>query len=202
MVAGHTGEATPTSQSQVVHMSKIIITAIGKDRPGIISSVARVLLQLDCNIENVSQTILQSEFAGLYIVSIPAGTDLETFTEKFNGAFEAEGLQVHINPLDANEPHVESNGEHFIITTIGPDSKGLVYDISNVIAEAGVNIINLTAVFEGGDNPERNIMVYEILVPDTVDRHILSSTLKEKATSLNLALTFQHKNIFDTVNRI
>lgn len=183
-------------------MSKIIITVIGKDRPGIVSSVARVLLQLDCNIENVSQTILQSEFAGLYIVSMPAGTDLETVTEAFNGAFQEDGLQVHISPLDVNAPQVECEGEHFIITTIGPDSKGLVYDISNVIAEAGVNIINLTAVFEGGDNPERNIMVYEILVPDTVDRHILSATLKEKAASLNLALTFQHKNIFDTVNRI
>jgi len=183
-------------------MSKIIITAIGKDRPGIVSSVARILFQLGCNIENVSQTILQSEFAGLYIVSIPTGTDFDTFSMTFQEAFKEEGLQVHINPLGPDEPPIESSGEHFIITTIGPDSKGLVYDISKVIAEAGVNIINLTAVFEGGNNPEKNIMVYEILVPDTVDRHGLSATLKEKAESLKLALTFQHKNIFDTVNRI
>lgn len=183
-------------------MSKIIITAIGKDRPGIVSSVARTLLQLGCNIENVSQTILQSEFAGLYIISTPEGTDFSHFSDQFHEAFKEEGLHVHIKPLDADEPHVEPSGEHFMITTIGPDSKGLVYDISQVIADAGVNIINLTAVFEGGDNPEKNIMVYEVLVPDSVDRHILSATLKEKAASLKLALTFQHKNIFDTVNRI
>ena len=182
-------------------MSKIIITAIGKDRPGIVSSVAGVLYQLGCNIENVSQTILQSEFAGIYIVSTPEGTDFETFSEQFHGTFDEKGLHVHIEPM-ALEDTQEPSGEHFIITTIGPDSRGLVYDISTVIAEAGVNIINLKAVFEGGDNPERNIMVYEVLVPDTVDRHILSGTLKEKATSLNLALIFQHKNIFDTVNRI
>ncbi|WP_300670741.1 ACT domain-containing protein [Desulfoluna sp.] len=183
-------------------MSKIIITAIGKDRPGIVSSVARVLFQLGCNIENVSQTILQSEFAGIYIVSVPDGTDFETFSEQFREAFGEVGLHVHIESMETELPHVEPSGEHFIITTIGPDSKGLVYDISTVIAEAGVNIINLTAVFEGGDNPEKNIMVYEVLVPDSVDRHILSGTLKEKAASLKLALTFQHKNIFDTVNRI
>lgn len=183
-------------------MSKIIITAIGKDRPGIVSSVARVLFQLGCNIENVSQTILQSEFAGIYISSIPEGTSFESFSRQFHSAFNEEGLQVHLKPMESEGPHVEPAGEHFIVTTIGPDSPGLVYDISNVMAKAGVNIINLTAVFEGGDNPERNIMVYEVLVPDTVDRHILSATLREKAASLNLALTFQHKNIFDTVNRI
>ena len=183
-------------------MSKIIITAIGKDRPGIVSSVARVLLQLGCNIENVSQTILQSEFAGIYIVSIPDGTDFGLFSEQFHDAFKNEKLHVHIKPMDAEPAHVETSGEHFIVTTIGPDSKGLVYDISCVIADAGVNIINLKAVFEGGDSPERNIMVYEVLVPNTVDSHDLSNTLKDKATSLNLALTFQHKNIFDTVNRI
>ena len=183
-------------------MSKIIITAIGKDRPGIVSSVAQVLFQLGCNIENVSQTILQSEFAGIYITSIPEGTEFETFSDQFHGAFDEEGLSVHIKPMETEEPHTESSGEHFMITTIGPDSKGLVYQISTVIAEAGVNILNLRAVFEGGDNPERNIMVYEVLVPDTVDRHVLSATLKERASSLNLALTFQHKNIFDTVNRI
>lgn len=183
-------------------MSKIIITAIGKDRPGIVSSVAQVLFELGCNIENVSQTILQSEFAGIYIVSTPEGTHFETFSKMFHDAFDEKGLHIHIKPMDTEAPLTDDDGEHFIITTIGPDSRGLVYDISCVIAEAGVNIINLKAVFEGGNNPERNIMVYEVLVPDTLDRHLLSATLKEKAASLNLALTFQHKNIFDTVNRI
>ena len=183
-------------------MSKTIITVIGKDRPGIVSSVAGALLQLGCNIENVSQTILQGEFAGIYIVSTPNGHTADAFCQEFLSIFNEEGLQVHAKPMDDGGPVEEPPGEHFIITTIGPDSKGLVYDISSVIAKAGVNIINLKAVFEGGDTPERNIMVYEVLVPDELDRGAFAAELKAKAKELALALTFQHKNIFDKVNRI
>ena len=50
---------------------KVVITVLGQDRPGIIARVSKVLFQQDCNLENVSQTILQSEFSGIFIASIP-----------------------------------------------------------------------------------------------------------------------------------
>ncbi|MDJ0886389.1 MAG: ACT domain-containing protein, partial [Desulfobacterales bacterium] len=61
-------------------MKKIIISVLGQDRPGIIAAIARILFENDGNIENVSQTSLQSEFAGIFIVAIPdilAQADLE-----------------------------------------------------------------------------------------------------------------------------
>ena len=184
-------------------MNKAIITVVGKDRPGIVSSVAGTLLQLGCNIENVSQTILQGEFAGIYIVSAPnKDRSAEDFCQAFTDAFQGEELQVHAKPMEKDADKAPSSGEHFIITTTGPDNKGLVHDISRIIASFEVNIIHLKAVFKGGDAPEKNIMVYEVLVPDELDRTAFSAKLKSEASRLNLTLTFQHKNIFDTVNRI
>jgi glycine cleavage system transcriptional repressor len=52
-------------------MKKMIISVLGKDRPGIIAAVTRILFEQDCNIENVSQTILQNEFSGIFIVGVP-----------------------------------------------------------------------------------------------------------------------------------
>jgi len=52
-------------------MKKMIISVLGKDRPGIIAAVTRILFEQDCNIENVSQTILQNEFSGSFIVGVP-----------------------------------------------------------------------------------------------------------------------------------
>lgn len=184
-------------------MNKIILTIIGKDRPGIIASVSEVLYRRNCNIENISQTILQSEFAGICIVSMPEGLAGEELEKEFEDTFLDENLYVHVKPLDKTETTGEERkGEPFIITTIGPDQKGLVYDISKVIADAGVNIFNLKAVFEGGDNPDRNIMLYEVEVPPGTDQRAFATQLKEKAADLHLELTIQHKNIFDTVNRI
>jgi glycine cleavage system transcriptional repressor len=52
-------------------MKKMIISVLGKDRPGIIAAVTRIFYEQDCNIENVSQTILQNEFSGIFIVGVP-----------------------------------------------------------------------------------------------------------------------------------
>ena len=54
-------------------MNKAILSILGRDRPGIVAAVARVLFDQNCNIENVSQTMLQTEFAGIFIVSLPNG---------------------------------------------------------------------------------------------------------------------------------
>ncbi|MBU1172245.1 MAG: ACT domain-containing protein [Proteobacteria bacterium] len=183
-------------------MKKIIITIIGPDKPGIIASVSDTLFKKGCNIENVSQTTLQSEFAGICVVSIPEDLTIETLRESMNKDLEGKGLHVHIKALEDAEPALKESAESFIISTCGPDKKGLVARISKVIAEAGVNISNLKAVFEGGTNPDRNIMIFEVDVPGWVDVQALSVTLKHLASELNLDLTLQHKNIFDAVNRI
>ena len=52
-------------------MCKVIISVLGHDRPGIVAAVANVLFEQNCNIENVSQTILQTEFSGSFIVKLP-----------------------------------------------------------------------------------------------------------------------------------
>ncbi len=52
-------------------MKKIVISVLGQDRPGILAAVSRILFEQDCNIENVHQTILQSEFSGIFIAAIP-----------------------------------------------------------------------------------------------------------------------------------
>lgn len=184
-------------------MNKVILTVIGKDRPGIISSVSEILYRLNCNIENVSQTILQTEFAGIFIVSMPGVFVAEELENEFKSSLKDENLYVHIKHLEKAETACEEKRcEPFIITTIGPDRKGLVYDISKIIADTGINISNLKAVFEGGSNPERNIMLYEVEVPVGTDMKEFSDRLRDKASELKLEVTFQHKNIFDTVNRI
>ena len=69
-------------------MNKLIITVLGKDRPGIIALATNLLYELDCNLENVNQMIMQNQFAGFFIVEAPQ--DLEaavlenSFEERIN----------------------------------------------------------------------------------------------------------------------
>ena len=184
-------------------MNKAILSVLGNDRPGIVAAVARTLLQQNCNIENVSQTILQTEFAGIFIVSMPPNLALDVLHQCLQKALNAINLQVHVKPLQQEMSGFSAKEtEPFIITTKGPDRKGLVADISEVIADYGVNVTNLQAVFKGGDDPGDNIMIYEVDIPPDIDRQAFYGSLREKAANLALEISIQHRNIFETINRI
>ena len=184
-------------------MNKVVISVLGPDRPGIIAAVSKMLVEKDGNIENVSQTILQSEFSGIFIVALPSQLPIEELE-----AFLKEGLaplnhHVFVKPLEIGGiTFTMGKSEPFVITTRGPDRKGLVAAMTEIIARYGVNVTNLQAVFKGGDDPNNNIMIYEVDIPADIDQMGFYSDLRSKAAELSLLISIQHRNIFEAINRI
>ena len=184
-------------------MNKVILSVLGHDRPGIVAAVARVLFEQNCNIENVSQTILQTEFSGSFIVTLPPQLLLDKLREILVEELSFMDMHVHVEPIADKKPEIKQpRSEPFVITTKGPDSKGLVAGISAAIARYGVNITNLQAVFKGGDKPGNNIMIYEVDIPTDIDQQAFYQELRKTAESLVLDISIQHRNIFETINRI
>ncbi len=149
-------------------MNKAILSILGRDRPGIVAAVARVLFEQGCNIENVSQTMLQSEFAGIFIVSLPHGLAPKP-ARALSSACRCWVCTCTPRRASRRGARAAKPSEPFVITTRGPDRKGLVADVTQVIARYGVNITNLQAVFKGGEDPGDNIMIYEVDVPLAID---------------------------------
>lgn len=184
-------------------MKKTIITVIGYDQPGIISSVTDILLKEKCNVENISQTILQSQFAGIFIVLIPENHSPDKLETIFSEKLSIANINIQVKLLEPDRIIAKpKKTDPFILTTTGPDRQGLVAGISKEIADFGINISNLKAVFKGGNNPDQNIMIYEIDIPSDVDYQKFTASIKEKADSLDLDFSIQHKKIFDMINRI
>ena len=82
-------------------MKKIIISVIGPDRPGIIAAVTRTFFEHGCNIENVSQTILQDQVSGMFIASLAPGTSIEPL---------GESLRQTLAPMDLHGSHAAHDG--------------------------------------------------------------------------------------------
>ena len=183
-------------------MKKMVISVLGKDRPGIIAAVTRILFEQECNIENVSQTILQNEFSGIFIVAVPGGLSETTLHQRLNEKLEPMGLHVYEKPLSVADGTDCVACEPFVVTTKGPDQKGLVAAITAIMADHQVNVTNLQAVFKGGDDPNANIMIYEVDIPDHIDQQALRQALREKARALSLEISIQHKRIFEAINRV
>lgn len=183
-------------------MDKLVIAVLGRDRPGILAAVARVLLEQNCNVEDVSQTILQSLFGALFIVSVPAGTSATELRARLRHGVSAFELEVYVSPYGGNGAEPIGVAHPFVVTAFGPDRHGLVAAIASVLAAAAVNITNLKAVFKGGDDPRDNVMIFEVDVPAEVNMSALREQLQGVARKLNLEINLQHRGIFERMNRI
>jgi len=184
-------------------MQKVIISVIGQDRPGIIAAITRLLFEQDCNLENVSQTILQAEFAGTFVASVPPAMAIDKLSQMLNARLLNMDLTAHVKTIDPDRSDTPAvDGDPFVITTMGPDQKGLVAGITEVMAKHGVNVTDLQAVFKGGEKPEANIMIYEVVVSRETDQALLDRDLRARAAELNLEINIQHRKIFEMMNRI
>jgi len=86
----------------------------------------------------------------------------------------ALGLTVLTKPCDHGEDSCQAaECEPFVITTRGPDRKGLVAHISGVIAATGSTSPTCRRCSKR-DDPGDNIMIYEVDVPKAVDLQALA----------------------------
>jgi glycine cleavage system transcriptional repressor len=184
-------------------MNKLIISVLGKDRPGIIAAVTKVMLDQDFNIEDVSQTILQNQFSGIFIAAGPDQVTPDDLLRALSSETSDFNLHFHVRDLGSNHiTWTTCDCEPFVITTRGPDRKGLVANITALLAAHNVNVTQLQAAFRGGDDPDKNIMIYEVDIPSDTDQKQLRQALRDKGDELDLQINIQHKSIFEAINRI
>lgn len=183
-------------------MKKIAVSVLGYDRPGIIAAVSQVLLEHKCNIEDVSQTILQTEFAGIFVASVPEGTRETDLLSGLQERLAPMGLSVLVKSVEPRGEWTPPESEPFVITTVGPDRLGLVAGITSLLAQFQVNITGLKAVFRGGSNPQHNVMIYEVDIPIDTDQNVFRTALQACATGLGLDVSVQHREIFEAIHRV
>jgi glycine cleavage system transcriptional repressor len=188
---------------ETIAMNKMIISVLGKDRPGIIAAVTKVLFEKDFNIEDVSQTILQNQFSGIFIASGPQGFSPGDLCRVLESETIDFGLHFYVSALSSEAVTWTScDCEPFIITTRGPDRKGLVANVTALLASHNVNVTQLRAVFRGGTEPGKNVMIYDVDIPMDIDQNRLRKDLQTKGDELNIQISIQHKKIFKAINRI
>ncbi len=183
-------------------MKKMVISVLGCDRPGIIAAVSKTLSENRCNIEDVSQTTLQTEFVGIFIATIPEQVGEGELLNQLRARLSPMGLSVLVKPLQETGEWRAPDSEPFVITTLGPDRLGLVAGITEVLARFGINITGLRAIFRGGNDPRRNVMIYEVDIPTALNRSAFRTALYRRAEELELDISLQHRDIFETIHRV
>ena len=121
-----------------------IVTAAGKDRPGIVAGVAKILYQLGCNLEDSAMTRLAGEFAVMLIFAAPAKQTDTRLRQAFVPLERRLKLAVHLKPLTGAESAApKRRGKTYVISVYGADKPGIVFHVSEALARLGVNINDL-----------------------------------------------------------
>ncbi len=75
---------------------RVVITVVGKDRPGILAFVATKCAENKVNVVDVTQKVLQDLFTMIMIVEVPEGLELQEFSNEIQNLGEKEGLKIHV----------------------------------------------------------------------------------------------------------
>jgi glycine cleavage system transcriptional repressor len=148
-------------------MRRLALTAIGRDRPGIVAAASRVLLAHRANVEDSQMTILRGHFTMMLVVSVPADADVGTLRDDLDDVrTELELEAIVLSELDDVDPASEPVPTH-IVTLYGADHPGIVHAATSALAERGVDITDLTTKLagEGGDGPPLYALMMEIAPP-------------------------------------
>ena len=166
-----------------------ILSAIGRDRPGLVSELARLVLDCDANLEDSRMTILGTDFAVILLCSSRAADAADRLALGSKRLERDHGLTILVRELPAGRrPAIPAPGTRlYRVEAAGEDRAGIVAGICGVLAEHGVNIVELDTQSRPGEGgaPQYELTI-RAEVPNAVDPRTLREALLREAERLVL----------------
>jgi glycine cleavage system transcriptional repressor len=170
------------------------VSCIGADRPGIVAAVTGVLVDHGCNLEDTSMSILRGHFAMMLVVAGPDGlaaAALESALAEASGRLE---LVTVVRAIDDDVPS-SPPGEAWSVSVYGADRPGIVHRFTSLLADAGVNVVDLdTRVIGGADRPVY-AMVLDVTLPPGLAGPELADRLAALAADVGVECTIRPADV-------
>lgn len=170
-------------------MNHFALTIIGRDHPGIVARVTKILFDLGCNIADSSCTILGGQFAMILIISHPQFDTLESFGTSFE-PIEKDGLSVFLRTLKPGgeaAPHLQ--GELCLISVYGSDKPGIVYPVVKELGDRQINITDLNTKLVGSPERPVYVMMIEAVLPPDIPLEKVAAVMAELKERLQVDIS-------------
>lgn len=142
-------------------MHDLAVIAIGKDRPGIVATVTRVLHERGGNLEDSAMTILGGHFAIVLLVATE--DDPDELHEALTTATAELGLTISVSRADATRQPAEPT---HLLSVYGADRPGIVAGVTGALAGVGANVIDLETQVIGPETEPVYAMLIELASED------------------------------------
>ena len=170
-----------------------MLTAFGRDRPGIVFTLAEGLFQLGCNIEDTCMTRLRGEFAMMVMIRLPQGLSANQLVERLSPQTAHLSLTILCRELPAEAVRREEPAatQIYMLSVYGADHPGIVASVARVLSDHAANITDMNTRVIGEAGRPVYVMVLEIQVPASTDPTALQSALESLKPTLGVDLTFR-----------
>jgi methionyl-tRNA formyltransferase len=168
--------------------TSLIVTAIGDDRPGIVSLLSERAQGFGANWAGSRMANLAGQFAGMVHFEVPP-QNAEPLTQALLG-LESSGLRIVIEK--AETPPAPAGRRMVKLELTGLDRPGIVRDLSRSLAHQGVSIDDLhTDIVDDGTSADHLFKVKALLVvpeslPNEALRHALAALANEMMVDIAL----------------
>jgi glycine cleavage system transcriptional repressor len=161
-------------------MHQMWLTAIGRDRPGIVARIARVLLDHGLNIEDSQMRILGGRFAMMLLLR--GEPREEQLVKDLLAAGRELGLDyIYVHPI--GEAEAAAPEPTHVLSVYGGDHPGIVAGVAEALAQLGVNITDLQTRLAG----KVYVMLLELVLPPGADvEEAIAAVGREQGVDVSL----------------
>ncbi len=164
-----------------------LLSAIGRDRPGLVADLARLVLDCDANLEDSRMTILGTDFAVMLLCSSTAPDTGDRLAVGAKRLERDHGLTILLRHLDEGpRPAVPAPGMRlYRVEAAGEDRAGIVASICGVLAAHAVNIVDLASRSRPGPGGSPHYeMTLSVELPESLAPRALREALEAEADRL------------------
>lgn len=165
--------------------TSLVLTVIGRDRPGLVSALSDCAAALGANWLESRMAHLAGHFAGIVHLEV-ADERVDPLLAALR-ALDAIGLHVEAT---RTEPAAGAGGRVLALDLVGQDKPGIVRDVSRTLAGLGVSIESFeSAVASGAMSGEALFRAHARLrVPESVSIDALRRAMEALANELMVDL--------------
>lgn len=170
--------------------SYLVITAVGPDRPGIVSDLSRLIHSAGANLEDSRMAVLGGEFALLLLIS---GSEEALTQVEARGAEGEASLGLRFLAKRTSSPVAPKSTRPYAIKVSGLDRPGIVQTITQILARRQVNLRSVDSRLGHAPLSGTPLFVLEALleVPSEVTLAELRRELVERCDEENLDLSLE-----------
>jgi glycine cleavage system regulatory protein len=170
-------------------MIELVLTIIGRDRAGVVASLADVVRFHEGNWKRSELAEIAGTFAGVVVVEVGDDRVDELLTNLL--VLRDQGL--HVTAQQVEEPIAAPDADEVRLRLTGDDRPGVVHEVSTAISDAGISISRLGTVTDlpGDDGGRRFEITVELTVPVGADLDAVLDSIGDVGSKLGIDLNVE-----------